>query len=73
MGTRGSFSSGIAAGAWSSPLTSIWGQGQECVEIYLHYPNTHLWRGAHLKRRELVVRKSLNQDIYTHVLYFSCI
>jgi hypothetical protein len=34
MGSRGSFRGGKAAGEWSWPLTSIYCQGQECVELY---------------------------------------
>jgi hypothetical protein len=47
MGTRSSFPGGKAAGAWSCPLTSI----KECVELYLHSPNTPSWRGAQLKKK----------------------
>jgi hypothetical protein len=50
MGTRGSFPGGKAAGTWSWPLTSIWYRGQECVELYLHSPNTPSWCGAQLKK-----------------------
>jgi hypothetical protein len=52
MGTRGSFPGGKAAGAWSWPLTSIKCRGPECMEIYLHSPNTPSWRGAQLKHRD---------------------
>jgi len=40
MGTRGSFPEGNAAGAWSWPLKSIKCRGSECVDLYLHSPNT---------------------------------
>jgi hypothetical protein len=50
MGARGSFSGGKAAGGWSWPLTSIYCRDQECVEPYIHSPNT-LWCGAQLKKR----------------------
>jgi hypothetical protein len=46
MGTRGSFLGGKAAGGWSWPLTSFYGRGQECVELYLHSPDMSSWRGA---------------------------
>jgi hypothetical protein len=42
MGTRGSFPAGKAAGAWNWPLTSISAEVKECVELYLHSPNTRL-------------------------------
>jgi hypothetical protein len=51
MGTKGSFPGDKEAGAWSWPLTSIQCRGQECVEIYLHSPNTPPCRGAQLKHR----------------------
>jgi hypothetical protein len=51
MGTRGSFLGGKATGAWSWPLTSIYWRGQECVGLYLRYPNTPSWRSVHLKKR----------------------
>jgi hypothetical protein len=44
--TRGSFLRSKAVGAWSWPLTSIYCRGQECVELYIHSPNTPSWRGA---------------------------
>jgi hypothetical protein len=50
MGTRGSFPGGKAAGGWSWPLTSTYFRGHECVDIYLHSPNTTSWRGAQLKK-----------------------
>jgi len=46
MDTRGSFTGGKAAGAWSWPLTSVKCRGQECVEIYFHSPSTPSWCGA---------------------------
>jgi hypothetical protein len=52
MGTRGSFPGGKAAGAWSWPLTSIYCQGQECVELYLHSPITPSWHAVQLKHRD---------------------
>jgi hypothetical protein len=51
MGTRGWFPGGKTAGAWSWPLTSIYCQDQECVELYLHSPNTPSWRGTQLKKK----------------------
>jgi len=41
---------GKAAGAWSWPLTAIYCWGQECVELYLHSPNTPSWCGTQLKK-----------------------
>jgi len=35
-----------AAEARSRPLTSIHYRGQECVQLYLHSPDTYLLRGA---------------------------
>jgi hypothetical protein len=32
------------------PLTSIYCQGQECVEVYLHILNTPSWGGAQLEK-----------------------
>jgi hypothetical protein len=43
---------GNAAGTWRRPITSISCRGQECVELYLHSPNTPPWRGAQLKHRD---------------------
>jgi hypothetical protein len=43
--TRGSFPVSKATGTWGWPLTSTYCRGQ-CVELYLHYPNTPSWRGA---------------------------
>jgi hypothetical protein len=52
MGTRGPFPGGKAAGAWTWPLSSTqcWGQG--CVGLYLHSPNTPLWRGTQLNKAD---------------------
>jgi hypothetical protein len=52
IGTRGSFSGGKAAEAWSWPLTSIWCRGQECAELYLNSSNTPSLRGAQLQHRD---------------------
>jgi hypothetical protein len=52
MGTRGAFPAGKAAGAWSWPLTPSSSEVKECVELYLHSPNTPPWRGAQLKHRD---------------------
>jgi hypothetical protein len=49
MGNRGSFSVSKAAGAWSWPLNFIYCRGQECVDLYLHSPNTPSWNSAELK------------------------
>jgi hypothetical protein len=35
--------------AHHSPLSSA--EIKECVELYLHFPNTSSWRGAQLKHR----------------------
>jgi hypothetical protein len=48
MGKRGSFPGGKAAGAQSWLLISILCRGQECVELYLHSPNTSSWSDAYL-------------------------
>jgi hypothetical protein len=40
-GNRGSFPGGKAAGKWSWPLTSIYAEVKECVELYLHSPIYH--------------------------------
>jgi hypothetical protein len=51
--TRCSFPGGKAAAeAWSWPLTSIQCRGQECAELYLHYPNMSSWLVAQLKHRD---------------------
>jgi hypothetical protein len=50
MGTRGSFNGSKAVGGWSWPLTSIQCRGQECVELYLHSPNTSSWRGGQSRK-----------------------
>jgi hypothetical protein len=51
MGIRGSLPGGKAAGAWSWPLPPS-AEVKEWVELYLHSPNTPLWRGAQLKHRD---------------------
>jgi hypothetical protein len=43
MCAKGFFRWGKAAEAWSWPFTSMYGSGQECVELYRHSPNTPLW------------------------------
>jgi hypothetical protein len=51
--TPGALSLGVKRPrSWSWPLTSIQHRGQECVELYLHSPNTSPWRGAQLKHRD---------------------
>jgi hypothetical protein len=52
MDTRGSFTGGKAAGAWSWPLIQSSAEVKECVELYLHSPNTPSWRGVQLKHRD---------------------
>jgi len=47
MGTGDTLPGGKVARVWSWSLMS-----QECVELYLHSPNTLSWRGAQLKHRE---------------------
>jgi hypothetical protein len=49
LGTRGSFPGGKAAEleADHSPPSSA--EVKECVELYLHFPNTPSWRGAQLQ------------------------
>jgi hypothetical protein len=51
MNTRGSFPGAKQPGreADHSPPSSA--QVKECVELYLHYPNTPSWRGAQLKKK----------------------
>jgi hypothetical protein len=51
MGTRGCFPGGKAVRVWSWQLTSIYFQGQEWVELYLHSPSTP-WGGTQLKHRD---------------------
>jgi hypothetical protein len=48
MGTRGSLPGGKAA-ADHSPPCSV--EVKDCMELYLHSPNTSSWRGAQLKHR----------------------
>jgi len=43
VGTKGFLPGGKAAGVWSWPLTSINCRGQECMQLYLHSPNTPSW------------------------------
>jgi hypothetical protein len=50
MDTRGCFSGGNVAGAWSWPLTSIYCRVQECMESYLHSPNSPSLHGGQLKK-----------------------
>jgi hypothetical protein len=52
MGTSGSFRGVKRPGreADHSPPSSA--EVKECVELYLHSPNTPTWRGAQLKNRE---------------------
>jgi hypothetical protein len=51
MGNRGSFRGGKGPGreADHSPPPSA--EVKECVELYLHSPNTPSWRGAQFKKR----------------------
>jgi hypothetical protein len=51
MGTRGSFPASKAAGveADHSPPSSA--EVKECVELYLHFPNTPSWCGAQFKKK----------------------
>jgi hypothetical protein len=62
MGIRGSFHDCKAASAWSCSLASIQCRGQECVELYLHSPNTPSWRDAQLNQRE-------NFTFYLYLMY----
>jgi len=47
-----------------SPLTSMYSQGQECMELCLHSPKLLSWRGAKLKHGD-----NLNFTFYLY-LYF---
>jgi hypothetical protein len=49
MAIRGSFPEGKATGPWNWPFPSS-AEVRECVELYLHFPNTPSWRGARLKK-----------------------
>jgi hypothetical protein len=42
----------LLPGVWIWPLTPIYCRGEECVEAYLHSPNTPSWHGAQLKHRD---------------------
>jgi hypothetical protein len=57
VGSRGSFPRDKTAGAWSWPLISIYYRGQECVELYLHSPNTTSWLDTQLKSRGAILQK----------------
>jgi len=48
---------GLFPWGYSRPLTSIYCQDQERVELYIHTPNTPSWRGAQLKIK--------HRDIFT--------
>jgi hypothetical protein len=52
LDTRVSFLEGEGSREWNWPLNCIQCQGQECVEVYIHSPNTHSWHGAQLKHRD---------------------
>jgi hypothetical protein len=49
MGTRCSFPGGKVAGTWSWLPPPSSAEVKECVELYLHFPNTPSWRGAWFK------------------------
>jgi hypothetical protein len=66
MGTRCCFPGVKAAGAWNWPLTSIQCRSQECVEIYLHSPNTSSWRGALLSTGTIL-------PFYLYYYYYSLV
>jgi hypothetical protein len=55
MGTRGYFSGGKVAGAWSWPLTSSWCRGQRMSGAIPPLPNKPSWRGAQLKQRDTFI------------------
>jgi hypothetical protein len=57
------------AGAWSWPSTSILCRGQECVDLYLHSPNTPSWGSVQLTHEamyksedRLVNRREITED-----------
>jgi hypothetical protein len=52
MGTRESFPGSEADHSLPSSA-----EVKECMELYLHSPNTPSWRGAQLKHRELIIVK----------------
>jgi hypothetical protein len=41
---------------------TVYCQGQKCVELYLHSPNTPAWRGAQLK-----------QVVMSYILHVICV
>jgi hypothetical protein len=50
MGTRGYFPGGKAAGREADHSTPSSAEVKECVDLYLHSPNTPSWPGAQLKK-----------------------
>jgi hypothetical protein len=54
-----------------SPLSSA--EIKECVELYLHSPNTPSWRDAHLKYRDkFTLHLPLPKRLTTYVCYILC-
>ena len=41
---------GKAAGTWSWPLTSVWYEGKECMDLNLHSPQASSWQNANKHR-----------------------
>jgi hypothetical protein len=52
MGMRGSFPGGKVGGRWTDHSPPSSAEVRECLELYLHSPNTPSWRGAQLKQRD---------------------
>jgi hypothetical protein len=48
MGTRGSFPGVKRPGREVDHLPQSSAEVKECVELYLHYPNTSSWHGGYL-------------------------
>jgi hypothetical protein len=68
VGTRSSFPGGKVAAAWSSPLNPSSEAAKAWVELYLHYPNTPLWRGAQLKHKDSLVTNILLSTLFSNIL-----
>jgi hypothetical protein len=70
-GYQGLFPWGKAAGAWSWPLTSIYCRSQECVELYLHSPDTPSWNCARLKHRDNFILTYLTLSVFPIYMNFA--
>jgi hypothetical protein len=72
MGTRGSFPGVKRPGREADHSPPSNAEVKECVELYLHSPNTPSWRGAELKRSAgttLPLLLHLHHIIYIFLLY----